>query len=193
MSSERLGEHTAFFIPDFRFSDDQRGEFKLRGFTDDLVAALAAEVSNLKGFYDTNPPNPREQKKRLRAIHEAFTECGKKLAAIDDLTASVMAAHAGLTCLAFRDLRKTIDIYRDAAGKAVNDGAPEFGPEATKATHIVIAIGKTLRQFEIELDDKRKGPFVIATRIVFEALGIAKADPRNDVIRALQAIDNATR
>jgi hypothetical protein len=193
MNSERSGEllHTAFFVSDFRFSDEQRGEFKLRGFTDSVVAALEAEVSHLKGFYDTGPPNPREQKKRLQALHRAFTECSNKLAAIDDLTASVLAAHAGLT---FWDLRKTIDVYRDAARKAV-DGVdvPEFGPEATKATHIAIVVGKTLRQFEIDLNDEKKGPFVTATEIIFEALGIAKADSRNDVRRARQVIDNSIR
>jgi hypothetical protein len=186
MNSERSGEllHTAFFIPDFRFSDEQRGEFKRRGFNDSVVAALEAEVSILKGLYDASPPTPREQKKRLQAVHQAF-------AGIDDLTASVLASHAGVT---FRDLCKTIDVYRDAARKAVDGVAvPESGPEATKATHITIVVGKTLRQFEIDLNDENKGPFVIAAGIIFEALGIAKADLRYDCRQAKQVIDNSTR
>jgi hypothetical protein len=120
----------------------------------------------------------------LQAVHQAFV-------AIDDLTASVLAAHAGVT---FRDLRKTIDVYRDAARKAVDGVAiPESGPEATKARHIAVVIGKTLRQFEIHLNDEKKGQFVIATGIVFEALGIAKADLRYDCRQAKQVIDNSIR
>ncbi len=198
MNSKRSDKflHTAFFIPDFRFSDEHRGEFKRRGLADSVVAALEDNVSELMGHYDTDPPNAREQKKRLQAAHQALTDCSTTLAKIDDLTAIALGSRARelQADLSFWDLCKQIDVYCDAARKAVDGmNIPKTGPEATKDTHIVIVIGRTLREFEIQLDDAAKGPFVTAARIVFEALGIAKAEPRNDVIRALQAIDNSTR
>jgi hypothetical protein len=186
MNSERSGEllHTAFFISDFRFSKEQRGEFKRRDFNDSVVTALEAEVSILKGLYGASPPTAREQKKRLRAVHQA-------LAAVDDLTASVLAAHAGLRSW---DLREMIDVCRDAAWIAVDAmDVPESGPEATKATHITIVVGKTLRKFKIDLNDEKKGPFVIAAGIVLEAFGIARADLRYNCRQAKQVIDNSTR
>ena len=165
--------------------------------------ALAEEVSYLKGYYDTDPPNVREQKKRLNDVYEVLKDCSDRLAAIDDLIddliISKLEAHAfqPRVYLPFQTLRKTLNAYHDAAKKAAKRmNAPKTGPEATKPAHIAIIVGRTLQQFHIKLNAAVGGEFVIAVGIVFDVLGIARADVRNNVrqaLKAMQVTDNSIR
>lgn len=185
-------QHNAYFIAPFKFSDAHLAEFKRRRFADGLVKALANDLSGLTSSYATNPPSPREEKRRLRATGNALKECSDALAVMDDRTASVldMRARPLGADLKFRELRKEIALFCEAAEKAVEKiKVPETGPDATKAIAIARCIGRTLQRFNMPLSDKAAGPFVIATTIVFEELGISKANPRNDVKRAMETFE----
>lgn len=188
--------HNAYFLSQIEFTEKHIAEFRRRGFADDLVQSIATNLSDTISFYATDPILPREEKRRLRAIERNLTACSDSLAAVDSQTASIldMRARPLGSDIKFRELCEEIKLFREAAKVAIEKiKAPETGPDATKAIAIAINIGKTLRNFNIHLDAKAAGKFVIATGIVFESLGIAKANPRIDVRRALEFIEKSAR
>ena len=90
--------------------------------------------------------------------------------------------------------RMKVALADKKAAKRMN--APKTGPEATKPAHIAIIVGRTLQQFHIKLNAAVGGEFVIAVGIVFDVLGIARADVRNNVrqaLKAMQVTDNSIR
>jgi hypothetical protein len=186
-------QHTAFAVPDLHFSERQKSELARCGVSH-VIKPLENVVSELKGFYQTNPPTLRDQHARLKAAYKALATCSGALQKdVDDLTASNLSAGArSRTGFEFREFYQVLEAYGEAAREAADrlkQRKKERGPEADRDNHIAVAVGAVLREGNVSLGKGTKGPFVIALRIVFEVLNIHKADPRNDAGRALQILE----
>jgi hypothetical protein len=180
--------HTAFFIADFWFERRHKEELARHGLGADVVAEIESEIAEFRAFYATNPPSPREERKRLKGLVQSLDDFARSLEAVDDLTMSAVVSRVGPRHpdMSYRNLVAAVAIYRQAAAAAIEaNKAPKTGMDATRETYVAITIGRALERAGISLNDDRKGTFVITATVAFEALKIANSEVRNAVRRAI--------
>jgi hypothetical protein len=183
-----------FFIP-FSFSKRHRRQLEALGVGASALPGLESSLAELKtAFKHGWVPNRVQERHDLSAMAEGLEalvniwERTTDTSALDWLNADA-GPKAGVN---IRELIVQLSVYRDSARKGANRKVS--GRDMTrKQTLIAEAVGRTLEKIGIALDAKLKGPFVLATAIVFKAMDIHKSEPRNDVRRVLKALEKAER
>lgn len=187
---------TVGFFPDFAFSNGQRSELRARlsarGLSAEVVTDLEQLVAELKGQYGdvkaglpSQAPTPVAHRDALAALRDAFQKCSTVLETTTEWTLNALEV-ASKSEVRIHELQAAIREYAAAAekmaGRTVVKGA-------SKESHVAVAVANVLARHGIPLDKTANGRFVIATVAVFEAMGINKSYPLNNVRRALQLIE----
>lgn len=178
----------AFFVEKFAFSNGQRKELSARGLAAEVVAELEQVIAEMKGLYGGHVPTLLQYRDALAALQGAFQQCSSALESADDWTLDLLSAEVfPKNGIDIRDLCAALRKYASAAEKMASR-IDVKGSSASKENHITTVVADLLTKFGIPLDNKKNGQFVIATALVFEAMGITKKDVRNNVRRALRLI-----
>ena len=154
----------------------------------------------MKGFETTQPASQREMMKQIETLVEAFEVAEKAIDTTNDWTVSNLEPRAyGVeqyfrghpkTNILLRELKHALSAYREGAEqmKLILSG-PKRGPTNEYALRVVSVVKTVLDRSGITLDHGANGTLTLTISIAFEALGIAKGEPRQYAAKVLAPPD----
>ena len=188
-----MRKSAAIWSGDVSLSAARRAELAALGLDERTIATIAWAASYVASYYATNPPNRKDRRDGPAAVQQKLAETTMALAELHPETVkSIEAIAYRLPPIA--KLLELLGAYAEAAGRLaiIAAHAPTRGPDAVPDTHLATMVGVALQDGGVDLDDSTGGPFVSAVKAAFEALGIHKADVRNDARRALKLLIRRT-
>ncbi len=181
---------TGFMLGGFEFSPAQKGQLIHRGLPENVVVELQSELDTIKSFETTQPSTRRQMIDQIEAIAAAFKAAEESIGAANDGTITNLEPRViGITNILLRELKHALAAYRDGIeqmqASLERAPGPRRGPETEFATRVASGIKTILERAGVALNDDEKGTLTFTITVAFEALGIAKGEPRQYAAKVL--------
>jgi hypothetical protein len=181
-----------FFNRGFKFSEPQRKELIRRGLPKGVVDKLQSKLDELASISAESTASRREIIEQADIIVKAFTDAEKAVGKTDDWAIRHIQSRAFIlkTNIPIRELQQALAAYREAAKRTkdiLKKNGPTRGPDPEYQMHVASLIKAVLESTGATLNDNEKGVLTATISIAFEALGIAKGEPRQYAAKVLAA------
>jgi hypothetical protein len=187
-----------FFSVGFKFSEPQRKELVRRGLSKSVVDELQSKLDELASINAVRPASRREIIEQADKIAEAFTVAERAVGETNDWAISHIQSRALAvrdsrvlkTNIPIHELHQALAAYRDAAKRTMNilkKNGPTRGPDPEYQMRVAMLVKAVLDSTGATLDDNEKGVLTATISVAFEALGIARGEPRQFAAKVLAA------